>query len=99
MTFVRPLGMILPSAEATISMVPNDAQMSATQKSAIMAAPIAPASGGGGDSMISKAAGKKARSAFPRDVAVRKNGHVASANFMNARLQTMQRRIAPAGIN
>ena len=36
MTLVRPLGMILPGAEATISTLPTQAQTSARQNSAMM---------------------------------------------------------------
>src|SRR5437660_3403362 len=62
MTFVRPLGMILPEAVATMSTVPRQAQASASTNTAMIVAPIARPIGDGGVSTISSAAGRKASS-------------------------------------
>ena len=62
MILVRPLGTIFPVAEATMSIVPNHAQTSATQNTAMMVAPIARPIGDGGVSTISSAAGRNASS-------------------------------------
>ena len=67
MILVRPLGTILPGAEATMSIVPDQAQASAAQNSTMMVAPIARPIGDGGVSTISSAAGRKASSS-PRRV-------------------------------
>src|SRR5260370_10665491 len=66
MSLVRPVGMILPGAVATTSTLPSDAHASATQKRAIMVAPIARPIGDGGVSAISSAAGRNASSYSPR---------------------------------
>src|SRR4030095_15917389 len=62
MILVRPLGTIFPVADATISMVPAQAQTSAAQKSKMMVAPIVRPIGDGGVSTISSAAGRNASS-------------------------------------
>jgi hypothetical protein len=62
MTFVRPLGMILPCAVATISTLPMQAQPNARTNTAMIVAPMARPIGDGGVSTISSAAGKKASS-------------------------------------
>ena len=61
-TLVRPLGTIFPVADATMSIVPAEAQISAAQNNRIMVAPIARPIGDGGVSTISSAAGKNASS-------------------------------------
>src|ERR1019366_6728789 len=99
MTFVRPVGMIFPDAEPTISIWPNDAQASARQNSAMMVPPIAPASGGTGVSTISRAAGRKASSSAPRSLGIRKKLVAASANFMDACLQPVEGRVATTGVD
>src|ERR1700674_5655613 len=99
MTLVRPLGMILPDAVATISTWPKVAQASARQNRAMSVTPIAPASGGGGVSTISRAAGRKASSSSVRDAGLCRYATRALADFMDACLQTVQRRVAAAGVD
>src|SRR5215472_15063879 len=103
MTLTRPLGRIFPVADATISMVPHQAQISAMQYSRMMALPI----GDGGVSTISSAAGRNAsssrrfgcgrRSGMTRCTDL--SGIASSADLMEPSLQTMQRCIAAAGFN
>src|SRR5262245_36077449 len=98
-TLVRPLGTIFPVADATMSMVPNEAQMSAAQNMRPMVPAIMRPSGDGGVSMISSAAGRNAssspRRAGPRRIGIRcRIG--ALADFMDACLQPVQRCIAAA---
>src|SRR4029079_3931874 len=62
MTLVRPLGTIFPVVAATISVVPAQAQVTATQNSRIIVAPIARPTGDRGGLAISGAAGRKASS-------------------------------------
>ena len=62
MTLVRPLGTILPVAEATMSIVPHQDQTSAAQNSTAIVTAIARPIGDGGVSTISSAAGRKASS-------------------------------------
>src|ERR1700736_600663 len=66
MVLVRPLVMILPGAEATMSILPNAAQPSARQNRAMIVTPIARPVGEGGDSTISSAAGRNAISSRSR---------------------------------
>src|SRR5215468_7427042 len=106
MTLVRPLGTIFPVADATMSIVPNQAQTSAAQNSRMMVAPIARPIGDGGVSTISSAAGRNASSS-PRRSCARRNGTTrrgltglaSSADFMNSCLQPMQRCIAAASLD
>src|SRR5262245_45895827 len=65
-TLVRPLGTIFPVAEATMSIVPVQAQISATQNKAMIVAPTARPIGDGGVSTISSAAGRNASSSACR---------------------------------
>src|SRR5947209_12798579 len=99
MTFVRPDGIIFPDAEPTMSIWLSEAQASARQNSAMIVPPIAPANGGTGVSTISKAAGRKASSSLPRKGGIRKKLVAASANFMDACLQSMERRVASTGVD
>src|SRR5215475_11242064 len=107
MTLVRPLGTIRPDAVATISTLPRLAQTRATQNSAMIVPPMAPASGGGGVSTISSAAGRKASSSRlrPAGLPEREARAVAnfevrtSADFMDACLETVQRRVTAAGLD
>src|SRR5581483_5266058 len=69
MILVRPLGMILPGAVATISTVPTHAQPSARQKTVMIVKAIARPRGEGGVSVISRAAGRKASSCAVRRAA------------------------------
>jgi len=57
---LRPLGMILPCAEATVSTLPRLAQASAAQNAAITVSAMARPIGEGGVSTISSAAGRNA---------------------------------------
>src|SRR5262249_35384142 len=107
MILTRLLGRIFPVAEATISIVPHQAQIRATQNSTMMALPIARPSGDGGVSTISRAAGRNASSSR-RLARGRRNGITrgadglgvaSSADLMEASLQAMQRRIAAAGLD
>src|SRR5262249_14367069 len=100
-----PLGTILPVAAATMSMVPHAAHASAAQKSRITVTAMPRRSGDGGVSTISSAAGRNASSSRRRsrgrggttrdeDAAA-----VASADLMEASLQSVQRRVAAAGLD
>src|SRR5258708_27444851 len=62
MILLRPLGMILPCAEATMSILPNEAHASARQKMRMIVALVAGPGGGGGRLTISSAAGRNASS-------------------------------------
>src|SRR4051794_5392280 len=107
MTLVRPLGTILPAAEATMSTVPHQDQASATQNSSAIVAAIARPIGDGGVSTISSAAGRKASSSpclsrLRRNgmtVSVRLTGRAPLADFIDASLQPVQRRIAATGLD
>src|SRR5215831_1315463 len=89
--FVRPLGTIRPVAVVTMSTLPKDAQPSARQNNAIIVPLIAPASGGGGVSTISRAAGRKASSSADRNGRLGADGARASANFMDPCLHAIER--------
>src|SRR5690349_2636049 len=95
MTFVRPVGTILPGAVATMSTVPRYDQASAQQNSRMIVAPIARPIGDGGVSTTSRAAGRKANSSARLAAGAAANGppeSLASAldDFMNARLHPVQ---------
>ena len=77
MTLVRPLGMILPGAVATMSTVPRQAQASASTNTMMIVAPIARPIGEGGVSTISSAAGRKASSWSRRRTRLSGNGTTA----------------------
>src|SRR5215469_14621830 len=106
MTLVRPLGTIFPAADATMSIVPHQAQRSAAQNSRMIVAPIVRPIGEGGVSTISSAAGRNASSA-PRRPCTRRNGTTPPlpsvisrlADFMKSCLQPMQGCIAAAGVD
>src|SRR6202045_2440288 len=100
MVLVRPLAMILPGAEATMSILPNAAQPSARQKRAMIVTPIARPVGEGGVSTISSAAGRKASSSRSRWTAFGNGMTAALAGFMDhTPLQATQARITAAGSN
>src|SRR6516165_8315383 len=107
MTLVRPVGMILPGAEATMSILPKHVQAKAIQKRVMIVAPIARPIGEGGVSTISSAAGRNASSSPCLACARRKGmtrrvaltGVSGSADFMDSCLQAMQRCIAAAGLD
>ena len=65
-SLVRPFGMILPGAEATMSTSPNVAQPSARQNATMTVSPISRPNGDGGVSTISSAAGRNASSSRSR---------------------------------
>src|SRR5258708_21940724 len=73
-TLVRPLGTIFPVADATMSMVPHHAQVSAAQNNRMMVTPIARPIGDGGVATISSAAGRNASSS--RRCCGRRNGMI-----------------------
>src|SRR5215468_7765844 len=102
--------MILPVAEATISTRPKNAHNSARQNRDMMLNTMVRPTGDGGVSTISSAAGRNASSCLSRpllireeDSAVRTFGAARSdiclADCMDARLQPMKRRVAPARID
>src|SRR5262245_39512956 len=107
MTLVRPLGTTFPVADATMSIVPHQAQTSAAQSSRMMVAAIVRPIGDGGVATTSSAAGRNASSSARRLGAGRNGmrrcvgpaGAAGLADFMNTRLQPMQRRIAAAGLD
>src|SRR6516165_6787652 len=103
MTLVRPLGMILPGAEATMSILPNDAQAKARQNRTIIVQATARPIGDGGVSTTSRAAGKNASSYLSRRLDRRGSGMIflaeLSADFMDPGLQAVERGIAAAGID
>src|SRR5262249_23446946 len=97
MTLVRPLGMIFPCAEATMSILPNAAQASARQNMAMMVAPMARPIGEGGVSTTSSAAGRKASSSRSRRSRSFGNGITLLADFMDAGLHAVEGGVAAAG--
>src|SRR6516165_1225167 len=110
MILVWPVGMILPVAEATMSTWPKKAHTSARQNRAMMLNTIVRPTGDGGVSTISNAAGRKASSCLSRALLAREEGsafrtfgaalcEVCLADCMDARLEPMEHRIAPAGID
>src|SRR6516165_4535005 len=110
MILVWPVGMILPVAEATMSTWPKKAHTSARQNRAMMLNTIVRPAGDGGVSTISSAAGRNASSCLSRALLAREEGSAfrtfgaaacdaCSADFMDARLEPMKRRIAPASID
>src|SRR6266481_275980 len=97
MILVRPVGMILPGAVATMSTSPQNDQASARTKKAMMVPAMARAAGEAGVSVISSAAGRKASSCARRRASARGNARMlSSADFMKPRLHAVQRRVAPA---
>src|ERR1700738_1063515 len=99
--------MIFPVVDATMSTVPHQAQTSAAQNTRLMVAAIARPIGDGGVSTISSAAGRNASSSR-RLSCTRRNGitrwagtaGIADlADFMEPRLQPMQRCVATAGLD
>src|ERR1700737_1719889 len=106
MVLVRPLVMILPGAEATMSILPNAAQPSARQNRAMMVTPIARPVGEGGRPTISSAAGRNAISSRSRRAAAFGNGTTLAdfvdsdfmdSDFMDATLHAVEGGIAPPG--
>src|SRR6202048_5288647 len=101
MVLVRPLVMILPGAEATMSILPNAAQANARQNRAMIVTPIARPVGKGGDSTISSAAGRNAISSRSRRAGVFGNGTTLAdfmeSDFMDATLDAVEGGIAPTG--
>src|SRR6516165_12356711 len=102
--------MILPAADATISTWPKNAHASARQNSAMTLNTIVRPTGDGGVSTCSSAAGRKASSCLSRALLVREEGctfrtfgaaacDVCLADCMDARLEPMEHRVAPARID
>src|SRR5712691_1309215 len=98
MVFVRPLGMILPGALATMSTVPRQAQASANTNTAMIVTPIARPIGDGGVSTISSAAGRNA-SSWSRRRRAPASGKATTAldDFMDPSLEAVQHRVAATG--
>src|SRR5580693_7723933 len=97
--FVRPLGMILPGATATMSTVPMHAQPSATANTAMMVKATARPTGDGGVSTISSAAGRNASSSFRRCARPAGKATIFLADFMQTCLEPIECRIAAAGLD
>src|SRR5260370_32124086 len=95
-TLGRPLGMILPGAEATIAIRPTEAQANARQKTPAIVTAMPRPNGEGGVSMISSAAGKNASSSLAWRRWSRGNAMTFSVDFMDPCLQAKQRGVAPA---
>src|SRR5215471_5140069 len=104
-TLVRPLGIILPCAEATISTSLIEAQATAAANTSTMVRPIARPTGDGGVSMISSAAGRNASSSLPRLLRGPGKGMIfllasfmgaALSHLTDASLHAMQRSITAA---
>src|SRR5260370_5448181 len=103
MIFVRPLGMILPWAEATMSILPNAAQPSARQNRAMIVTPVARRGREGGASTISSAAGRNAissrsRRAFGNGTTLADfvDSDFMNSNLMDSTLHAVEAGIAPA---
>ena len=90
---VRPLGMILPGAVATISVVPSAAHPNATQNSTMIVTPTIRRVGDGGVSTISNAAGRKASSSSRRRTGACGNGMIFLTDVMDSSLQIVEFRI------
>src|SRR5712675_1825132 len=99
MIFVRPLGMILPGATATMSTVPMHAQPSATANTAMMVKATARPTGEGGVSTISSAAGRNASSSFRRSARSAGKATIFLADFMQTCLEPVERCISAAGLD
>src|ERR1700722_2111393 len=99
MILVRPLGMILPGATATMSTVPMHAQPSATANTAMMVKATARPTGEGGVSTISSAAGRNASSAFRRSARPAGKATIFLADFMQTCLEPVERYIPAAGLD
>src|SRR6266545_5520984 len=99
MVLVRPVGMILPSATATMSTVPMLAQASAALKTMAIVHATARPTGDGGVSTISSAAGRKASSSRRRSGRRCGKDRMFLADFMQSGLQAIERGVAPAGLD
>src|SRR6266478_5854103 len=107
MTLVRPLGTILPVADATTSIVPHHDQTNAAQNSRMMVAAIVRPVGDGGVSTISSAAGRNASSSRRLSGAglngttraLTPAGMASLVDFMDTCLQPVQRCVAAAGLD
>src|SRR6516162_1736438 len=96
MSLVRPVGMTLPGAEATMSILPKHVQAKAIQNRVMIVKPIARPIGDGGVSTISSAAGRNASSCLLRRARASGSGTTFLADFMDATLQAVDRGITPA---
>src|SRR5947209_6887981 len=88
--------MILPGAEAMMSILPKQAQASAKKKMLMIVRPMARPIGDGGVSTISSAAGRKASSALWRRPGAPGKETVGLADFMQSALDPVERGIAAA---
>src|SRR4051794_21957430 len=93
MTLMRPVGITLPGADATISIRLKQAHAKARQNIPIIAKTIARPIGDGGVSIISSAAGRNANSSRSRTAGT-PAAFGALSDFM-ASLNTVERSIAP----
>src|SRR5436190_8729105 len=91
--------MILPGADAMMSILPKYAHPSATQNRVAMRMAIARPIGDAGVSTISSAAGRNASSSFLRRSLGRNGTTTFLANFMDSTLQAIDRGVAPAGLD
>ena len=108
MTLVRPLGTILPVAEATMSTVPHQDQTSATQNSSAIVDRDR-ATDRRWRRLHDLERGRQEGELFAAPSCLRRNGTTRFgplgrqgarlADFMDASLQTVQRRIAAAGLD
>src|SRR5216684_5735238 len=96
---VRPLGMILPGATATMSTVPMHAQPNATANTAMMVKATARPTGEGGVSTISSAAGRNASSSRRRSARSAGKATTFLADFMQTCLEPIECCIAAAGLD
>src|SRR5262249_1683727 len=99
MVLVRPLGMILPGATATMSTVPMHAQSSAALKTAMMVKAMARPSGEGGVSTISSAAGRNASSSCRRSTRCFGKATIFLADLMQTCLEPRESCISAAGLD
>src|SRR6202035_1224784 len=82
--------MILPDAEATMSILPNEAHNSAKQNTAMTVAAIARPAGDAGVSTTSSAAGRKAISAADLPAFLLGKNRIFLSDFMNTCLQPIE---------
>src|SRR5262245_27053543 len=94
---VRPLGMILPDATATMSSVPMHAKASATLNTAMMVKAMARPIGEGGVSTISRAAGRNSSSPFRRSCSGKATTFLA--DLMQPCLEPIESCISAAGLD
>src|SRR6266498_4962168 len=99
MVLVPPLGMILPGATATMSTVPMHAQTTATLNATMMVNAMARPIGEGGDSTISRAAGRNASSSFRRSSRCFGKATIFLADLMQPCLEPIEGCISATGFD